>query len=586
MSSKVFVNPPNLPSSISGSGRHVMTLLKQFVGEVAEQVNLLNGYVANVTDNTLPVPSYFYLTFNNKGHEFEWDSVLFEGFDHYELRTDSNTGSPDGLLVSTTELKSTVPLFNRSGTIYLYVVTTNNVYSNPVTLSYTKAFPIAPYDIAVSRTDEGTLIFFAPLPLDCTGANIYINQQRFSTTTNSFLYTGSEIVSDILIAYFDGFGEGDFCDIYFDPPVVQNFIVERNDCYLDFKWDNVSLYNVRYVIRKGISDVWEDAEIIGEILTNSFRYVFPNDGNYYFLIKAYDEHGNCSATASYVILETVPDIFRNVLLVQQEAPAFVGSSVNLSFDDANDAIYLPSGQFFGEYYSSVSLPQKYRARNWIDYNVYSYSGVGYTWSDFAFSWDSGKGALSWSGELSNNTSVVKNEIALKVGLPVNTMDAISFNNTLVSENSVSPVDNTNISYGDCYFTDGLVVKPTDGVLYNLDIPQDFSCVFTARPLADWDADELYSGSFLKFIGDGVWLEVKYDDNSKAFILNDHLGNSLSASLSVDINDIIFIGISQASSIRKFFVKSKVASDLGYNFGSFVSQKYNSLFLGNSVGVLS
>lgn len=558
-----------------------MTLLKRFVGEVAEQVNLLNGFVSGVSDNSLPVPSYFYLTFNSKGHEFEWGAVNFEGFDHYELRTNTNYGSAFGLLLNTIDIKCTIPLKNRSGTIYLYVVTSDGTHSNPVTLTYNKPFPIAPYDIAVTKTDEGTMIFFAPIPVDCIGANIYVNQVQFSSSTNSFLYTGSETIEDILISYYDSFGEGDFCDIYFDPPVVQNFIVERNDCYLDFRWDNVSLYNAKYVIRKSPTEQWEDGEVISEQYTNSFRYVFPNDGNFYFLIKAYDEHGNCSSTATWVSLLTVPDISRNIILVSKQSPDFSGSKVNLGFDDSNDSIVLNAGQFLGEYFSFVNLPQVFRARNWIDYNVYSYGDSGLTWDDFNYTWDSPRGDFSWSGELFDNVSIVKNEISMHVGMGEGFFEVVSFSDSLVTDSEVSPIDFTDVSYSPCYFANGVAVSPFVGVLYDLNVPIDFSCVFILR-ISSLDG----SGSVLKFVGSNCFLELRYDILSNSFFLYDHLGNIIDVSVSIDPNDIIFVGVSEFSGTRKLFVKSKLTNSFDYNFLDIIGRKYNSLFIGNNVEVLS
>jgi hypothetical protein len=43
---KTILNVPNLPNHIQGDGRYLMSLLKSFLEQTAEQVNLANGFSA------------------------------------------------------------------------------------------------------------------------------------------------------------------------------------------------------------------------------------------------------------------------------------------------------------------------------------------------------------------------------------------------------------------------------------------------------------------------------------------------------------------------------------------------------------
>lgn len=582
MSSRVYINPPSLPSSVSGDGRHVMTLLKKFVNEVAEQVNVINGYSVDSEDSSIPVPKYFYLQFNNIGYEFSWTTIDYADFDHYELRLNRNTGSRLGLLTSTTEIKAAPSLTSRAGTIYLYVVNTSGEYSSPVILNYSKSLPISPEDVAVSKTDEGTLIFFSGIPNDCLGAVIYINGIEYRTTTNSFLYSGIASVADVIVAYYDSFGVGESSDIYFDPPLVKGFIVERNDCYLDFRWQNVNLYNARYVIKQHDSINWDAGQVIAEVKTNSFRYVFPNDGTFVFMIKVFDQHGNSSDDCTYVTLETVPDIYRNVVLLDSQAPDFTGSSFNLERNSVNGTIKLPKGKSSGVYFSHISLPQKYRARNWVDYNQYSYSDSKRTWDECIFPWSSSSAEFSWAGDMAENSSSVKNEISTYVGVPSNLVDYISFDNSLKSYAGTNPVSVIGESYDSCYFTNGFVVTPFSSTIYNISLPENFSLLFVAR----FNSATQNSGKFLELLGIGCQLCLLYDFNDRRFVLSDYNADNANVQFDFSEKDVLFFCLTCYNGVKKLFIRSMISDKISSSFSVFNGGTFNEIKVGNNVEVLN
>ena len=75
-------------------------------------------------------------------------------------------------------------------------------------------------------------------------------------------------------------------------PDVTNFMVERNDAQLYFYWDAVEIHGVHYIVKVGVTPDWNKALQLFDTPNNKHRYIYPNTGDYYMLIKAVDEHGN------------------------------------------------------------------------------------------------------------------------------------------------------------------------------------------------------------------------------------------------------------------------------------------------------
>jgi len=575
---KVYINPPSLPSSIRGDGRYVLTVLKDFVNTVSQQVNYINGYVSNEIDTTVKIPKYFYLNFDSSGLEFSWSSVDQDNFSHYELRLNTNVGSSIGLLSNTTDVKSSPRLLSRTGTVYLYVVLTNGDYSTPFKLDYAKPIPSSPEHIAVSKTEEGTIIFFDAIPSDCIGAFVYINGMKYESLSNTFLYTGESIISDVLVCYYDSFGSGESVDAYFDPPLVRNFLVERNDSFLHFYWDNTSLYNCKYVIRRNAILDWDSAEFVGECKTNSFNCVFPNNGTFYFMIKVFDEHGNTSDQCSYVTLDTVSDIHRNIVLEINKSPDFEGSLQKLVYDSSAQALVLPPSVLSGQFYFSVFLPQKYRARNWIDFNSFSYSQSDLIWESSDFLWDSEEGAHSWVGGVSTVSPVVRSEIAVYLGKEADCVDGVTFNNTLNTFNAVSPYSYSDITYDSCLFSDGAVFDCLDFAGYNIALPREFSLVFCVKSTV------LESGVLMSFFNDTSNLRLSYYSNLNKFVLKASTGETVSLTFVPKVGDILFFGISSFSSSLKLVI-SDLNGNVVSSFTTFTSVAYTKFIVGNKVEVI-
>ena len=387
---KVYIEAPDLPNVVQGDGRYLMTQLRRYLAAIAEQVNLANGFKANeeIGSSGIAPPPNFTLTFSVEGGVFKWgDPTYYNKLAYYEVRTNTAVGTLSGLLERTTNNYSYKMPVSSVGTAYLYAVLQDGTASNGSALQYSKKRPEKPQDINMSKNAQGTLINFTFIPLDCIGAHIYVNGIMYETQDNWMLYTeDADQISEIAVAYYDSFGEGEKGYLYCKIPQVQDFIVERNGAVLDFYWRSVGVQGAGYTVRASTTPSWENGlEIFKtELLKKKMEY--PNTGDIYFLIKAYDEHGNFSQNASWFLLKTVQDQQKNVIVdFNEHQTMYTGNKVGTYYDTEAHGLRLSEGVFNGEYISAGHLPYTARARSWADYKIEGISNTDITISDLDFS---------------------------------------------------------------------------------------------------------------------------------------------------------------------------------------------------------
>lgn len=73
-----------------------------------------------------------------------WDYVTNTDIKYYEVRSDQKVGTLDGLLTRVRDNKADVTVVSRTGTIYVYAVNAQDVYSTPGTYTYNYPEPEAP----------------------------------------------------------------------------------------------------------------------------------------------------------------------------------------------------------------------------------------------------------------------------------------------------------------------------------------------------------------------------------------------------------------------------------------------------------
>lgn len=387
---KAYIEAPDLPNVVQGDGRYLMTQLRRYLSAIAEQVNLANGFKANdeIGTSGIAPPPNFTLTFSVEGGVFKWsDPSYYNKLAYYEVRTNTAVGTLSGLLERTTNNYSNKMPPSFAGTAYLYAVLQDGTASNGSVLQYNKKRPEKPQNINMSKNAQGTLINYTFIPLDCIGAHIYVNGVMYETQDNWLLYTeDADQISEIAVAYYDSFGEGEKGYLYCKIPQVQGFTVERNGAVLDFYWRSVGIQGAGYAVRASTTPSWANGLEIFQTKLLKKKMEYPNTGKIYFLIKAYDEHGNFSPKASWFLLTTVQDQQKNVIVdFNEHQTMYTGNKVGTYYDTEAHGLRLSEGVFNGEYISAGHLPYTARARSWSDYKIESVSNTDIAISDLDFS---------------------------------------------------------------------------------------------------------------------------------------------------------------------------------------------------------
>ncbi len=553
---KVLHTPP-LPTAIQGDGRYLLSVLRSFMQEQTTQINAANSFTADEVEadkeGKILSPRNFRLTFSRLGGLLQWDHSLgAKELNYYEVRTNKNVGSEFGLLERTTLSESARLPPSYAGHIFLFAIDRQGQVSHPAELSYTKARPTKPRDVAMTKTQEGTLITFLEIPLDCIGAYIYVNDVRYESVDNIFLYTGGAVIERLRVAYYDQYGEGESEILYCVMPDVENFIVERNGAQLDFMWNPLPIYNVRYEVKVGITPEWDKALTIFTTKLNKHRFIYPNTGRYYMLIKAIDEHDNYSKNAAYFLLTNETDIHKNVIIrLDQEKIGYSGIKTNLYYDKAREALLLEKDALRGEYLIDVKLPQKYRARNWLEASVIGETNSSLVFDDLDFAWNSEEAANTmWNGTVGDLRGVeVLHEIARYD--PLDTarfLAVISLDGTLTGTGATVRTQK-NVVYAPSRWTQGLRLSWKSDVSYDLRIPQQFSLMFWIRL-----RDGLSDTRILALTGDGS-LALEYDRRLNDFCIVGSDGVYVRAAIAFRPNDCLAVGIVQEAAVRRLFLHS-------------------------------
>ena len=562
---RTLLKAPRLPDTVQGDGRYVMRLLKDYLEQQAVQLNIANGFSADEIKGTADgsIPRHFTLTFDRLGGHFTWDYPTdATSLAYYELRTDTNVGKTSGLLDRTYNNYSDVLPQAYATTVYLYAISPTGEASAPSSLSYTKMRPLAPSDLALTKNNEGTLVTFLAIPSDCVGANIYIDGVKYVSLDNVFLYRASEDykIKKVEVAYYDSFGEGERAILVCILPDVTGFLVERNGANLDFYWDAVDVYNISYEVRVGVTADWNVGWTLFTTRTNAKnRYIYPNEGDYYLMVKAYDDHGNYSENAAWQLMNTIADIHRNVILkYNQNDVDYPGTKINMYYDYAADNIRLEREGLFGEYIMDINLPQKYRARNWLSFDCYAFSADELIWDDADFTWDDATGMLNGS-TVDSSLVEVEQKIAFYVG-PDTTSDFLARENGDVTpELGGTVLEEQNASgFYDAHYGKGVKITPLTELSYTLTntIPQSFNMVFSLKTTA------ALPDTILMVLADDShhFLYVGHDARREVFYLVGSDGKEATIPKNtVNTVDWIVFGVSQGTTERTLFVNSLTKS---------------------------
>ena len=552
---------PKLPTSIKGDGRYLMSLLRDFLTQATEQINLANGFDAEEispdAEGAVQTPRNFRLTFSRAGGLFSWDHISdFRTLAYYEVRTDTLVGTPSGLLERTVNNSSSQMSVNAVDHIYLYAFNKDGEYSMPAELYYNKPRPDAPTNISIIKNQEGSLISFSAIPSDCIGANIYIDGAKYTTFDSIFLSTEEVAsISQIAVAFFDPFGEGETGFLYLVLPDVTGFLVERNGPELDFYWNPINIYNIKYVVKVCQELSWEKGTELFRTTTNDKnRHLYPNRGTYYLMVKAYNEQGVYSQNAAYQILDTQTDISRNVILEYPQIDTLYGGvKINMYYNPIIQGVQLNRDASKGEYICDIQLPQKYRARNWLEYNAFSIEDDNHVaWEDAHVTWE--EYHRQWAGVLGNiDSAKIKQEIAYYLGDDdIYRLFNAMLNGELSTTDKEEPVESKHADdFQNGRWALGLRITDLTRLSYDLtDIPDHFNITFWLKmdkPLEDTLLMTMFADS-------NDYLAFGYDRRLQQFFINASDGKNIVIPNKVNqAIEYYFFGLEQTRETRTLYL---------------------------------
>lgn len=152
-------------------------------------------------------PQGLSITFSDKAN-FNWLEVRNADIDFYELRLDTRTGQADGLIGKSNNTTYSGMLRERTGKVYLYAHNPAKGYGAPAELTYNVPIPPKPTNVKLTGTISGIGVVFENIPTGCKGANVYVDNTVYFTSTNAMSIPIEAGVYSVNVAYVDIFGEG------------------------------------------------------------------------------------------------------------------------------------------------------------------------------------------------------------------------------------------------------------------------------------------------------------------------------------------------------------------------------------------
>lgn len=199
------------------------------------------------------VPSQPYnLTYDfTKAFTFKWSDVPDSDVMYYEIRTDTNVGSPVGLLGKTQSTSIDVNLMERKGTVYVYSVNTLKKYSYPAKITYNYPKPDAPSYIHFTEALRGVNVLVAPFPARVKSMRLYVEghniSKSFDLNNASYTFNGEPDIYEFWASYVDMMGEG-----YTSVKYAYTIKPEMNPEWL--KDEAISLKKVDKTIQSAVAD--------------------------------------------------------------------------------------------------------------------------------------------------------------------------------------------------------------------------------------------------------------------------------------------------------------------------------------------
>lgn len=357
----------------------------------------------------------------------------------------------------------------------------------------------------------------------------------------------------------------------------------KNGANLYFYWDALSIYNIKYIVKVGQTRDWEQGTEIFRSKVNKYRYIRPNQGDYYYMIKAVDDHGNYSQDATWYLMTADKEINKNVIIdYNQLDVGYSGIKTNMYYNAQMQGLRLEKTSFNGEYLMQINLPQKIKARNWIDCKLNAVTEQTLRVRDMTFAVNSYEAEhVLVCGILGDLDGVeLQKQIARYTGKNDDVFNAIIDGTTKPTNGTI--IEERNTQFSPVKWGDGVLITDTTSLAYSCDINASFSmgfwfknnsllndCIILELRGSKPNKSDYISVGEMSFTvnsyeaqhlwADGIFrditLYIGYDARSNQFYLKDSVSKkTLTVSVPKLNHDWLYFGVSQTDTTRLFFIR--------------------------------
>ena len=167
-----------------------------------------------ITEGSIAVPDKVNsasIELTKEGVLLEWTPITNTYIDFYEVRSNSNTGDLQGLIVKSNSIREIIQLKNRKGDLLIYGHNPVKGYGPGLNVSYDFQKLEAPIVTSVNMV-KGFALLVSNMPSTVNSIRFYIvgsaKTDILNSTGNTITYTGDADIYRVKAAFIDAIGEG------------------------------------------------------------------------------------------------------------------------------------------------------------------------------------------------------------------------------------------------------------------------------------------------------------------------------------------------------------------------------------------
>ena len=167
-----------------------------------------------ITEGSIAVPDKVNsasIELTKEGVLLEWTPITNTYIDFYEVRSNSNTGNLQGLIVKSNSIREIIQLKNRKGDLLIYGHNPVKGYGPGLNISYDFQKLEVPIVTSVNMV-KGFALIVSNMPSTANSIRFYIvgsaKTDILNSTGNTITYTGDADIYRVKAAFIDAIGEG------------------------------------------------------------------------------------------------------------------------------------------------------------------------------------------------------------------------------------------------------------------------------------------------------------------------------------------------------------------------------------------